>query len=74
MTNAFDQAVEFAKDIIRKRKAAIQSVSPKLKHDYNKSINSDMQDIIFYAQCHHLDMQQVWDKAFEESANSNKNS
>lgn len=70
MSNAFDRAVEFAKEIIRKRKAVIHSDSLTLKHDYNKSINSDMQDIIFYAQCHHLDMQQVWDKAFEESAKS----
>jgi hypothetical protein len=60
-----DEAIRFAVEIIRKRDATTKTASPRLKHDYNKSINADMDDLLFYVQCHNLDMSEVWKKAFE---------
>ncbi len=65
MQDAMECAVGFAKEIIRKREAVNATKSQKLKHDYNKSINADMNDLLFYVQCHRLDMSEIWNKAFK---------
>ena len=62
-----EEAIKFAKEIIRKREAVYKTKSPRLKHDYNKSINRDMNDLIYYASKHNLSMQEIWDKAFDRN-------
>ena len=64
-----EQAVRFAREIIRKRRATNKTKSNKLKRDYNKSISQDMKDLLFYVKCHNLDMQDVWDAAFSNPSN-----
>lgn len=61
-----EKAVKFAKEIIRKREAYYKTKSPKLKRDYGKSIDRDMADLIYYAQQNHLDMQEIWNRAFDK--------
>ena len=61
-----DEAIRFAVEIIRKRDATDKTISPRLKRDYNKSINTDMEDLLFYAQCHKLDMNEIWNTAFKQ--------
>ena len=63
--STLDEAIRFAAEIIRKRDATDKTVSPRLKRDYNKSISSDMEDLLFYVKCHKLDMSEVWNKAFK---------
>ena len=63
-----EEAVKFALEIIRKREAAYETKSPKLRRDYNKSVSQDMKDLIYYAQCHKLDMVDIWNAAFAISS------
>ena len=61
-----DEAVRFAREIIRKRLALYNTESKSLKRDYEKSIQRDMEDLLFYARHHKLEMNAVWRRALAE--------
>lgn len=61
-----DEAVRFAREIIRKRLALYNTESKSLKRDYEKSIQRDMKDLLFYARHHKLEMNAVWRRALAE--------
>lgn len=60
-----NEAVKFAIEIIRKREALYNTKSEKLRRDYEKSIQTDMKDLLFYVRCHRLNMTDVWKMAFK---------
>lgn len=62
-----NEAVRFAREIIRKRRALYNTKSKKLKNDYEKSIQRDMDDLLFYVRCHNIEMSEVWKRAFAEA-------
>ena len=59
-----NEAVKFAKEIIRKRDAAYKTKSEKLRRDYEKSIQRDQRELVYYAKAKRLDMKEVWERAF----------
>ena len=61
-----NEAVRFAKEIIRKRRALYKTKSETLRRDYEKSIQTDMADLLYYVRCHKLSMVEVWERAFAE--------
>jgi len=61
-----DEAVRFAREIIRKRLALYNTESKSLKRDYEKSIQRDMKDLLFYVRHHKLEMNAVWRRALAE--------
>ena len=61
-----NEAVRFAREIIRKRLALYNTESKSLKRDYEKSIQRDMKDLLFYARHHKLEMNAVWRRALAE--------
>lgn len=60
------EAVSFAREIIRKREASKKTKSEKLRRDYEKSIQRDQKELIFYAKAKGLDMKAIWEAAFEK--------
>lgn len=59
------EAVKFAREIIRKREASKKTKSEKLRRDYEKSIQRDQRDLVYYAQARGLDMRAIWEAAFD---------
>lgn len=60
------EAVKFAREIICKREASQKTKSKKLRRDYEKSIQRDQRDLVYYAQARGLDMTAIWEAAFEK--------
>lgn len=60
------EAVKFAREIIRKREASKKTKSEKLRRDYEKSIQRDQRDLVYYAQVRGLNMKAIWEAAFEK--------
>lgn len=60
------EAVKFAREIIRKREASKKTKSDLLRRDYEKSIQRDQKELIFYAKAKGLDMTAIWEAAFEK--------
>ena len=63
-----NEAVRFAKEIIRKRLALYATQSETLRRDYEKSIKRDMNDLLFYARHHNIEMNEVWKQALAKEA------
>lgn len=61
-----NEAVRFAKEIIRKRKATYKTKSALLRRDYHKSISKDMKDLLFYCSEHGLNITSVMCEAAKE--------
>lgn len=57
------QAVEFAKEILRKEEDIRISKSDSLKRDYRIAINRDRNDLIYYCRCKGLSVRDVYREA-----------
>lgn len=57
------QAVEFAKEILRKEEDIRISKSDRLKRDYRLAINRDRDDLIYYCHCKGLSVRDVYREA-----------
>lgn len=57
-----NQAVKLAKEICRKITAVNKTKSETLKRDYNKSINNDIAELIYYCESLQIDIQEVFNK------------
>lgn len=57
------QAVEFAKEILRKQAAVKTSKSQKLKNDYSRSIKQDIRDLKYYCYRKNLNYNEVMNQA-----------
>lgn len=55
-----EQAVEFAKEILRKEKAITVTKSDKLKRDYRTSVHRDRGDLLYYCKCNGLSIKEVF--------------
>ena len=57
------QAVDFAKEILRKQAAIEASSSQKLKNDYSRSVKQDIRDLKYYCYRRNLNYNEVMIKA-----------
>lgn len=57
------QAVDFAKEILRKQKAIETSSSQKLKNDYSRSVKQDIRDLKYYCYRRNLNYEEVMKQA-----------
>ena len=60
-------AVIFAKEILQKKKAVLETSSYKLKKEYRKSIQEDLEELQYYCDAMGLSVSEVLRRAEEES-------
>ena len=58
-----NNAIEFAKEIERKKQAIKQSTSDNLKRQYRKSVNRSIKELKYYCNLRGLSINEVWKEA-----------